>query len=158
MEETYVGIMIQSLQKKIKILEEIRSANLRQQKILEDEKGDIEDFDQVVEEKARFLEQMELLDSGFEKLFERVKSEFDVNKDTYKDKVRTMQNSIRKITDLSMEIQAQEARNRELMVRKFTIVREKAREVRTNSKVASQYYKNMMQLNVLDPQFMDNKK
>jgi hypothetical protein len=91
-------------------------------------------------------------------LFERVKSEFDVNKDTYKDKVRTMQNSIRKITDLSMEIQAQEARNRDLMVRKFTIVREKAREVRTNSKVASQYYKNMMQLNVLDPQFMDNKK
>lgn len=158
MEKTYVGIMIQSLQKKIKILEEIHSANIRQQEILEDERGEIEDFDEVVEKKSEFLQQMELLDSGFEKLFERVKSELDENRDAYKDKIRTMQNSIRKITDLSMEIQAQEARNRDLMVRKFAAVREKAKEVRTSAKVASQYYKNMMQLNVLDPQFMDNKK
>lgn len=158
MEETYVGIMVQSLQKKIKILEGIRSANLRQQEVLEDEKGEIEVFDQTVEEKSKLLEQMELLDSGFEKLFERVKSELDTNRDAYKDRIRTMQNAIRQITDLSMEIQAQEARNRDLMIRKFATVKEKAREVRTNSKVASQYYKNMMQLNVLDPQFMDNKK
>lgn len=158
MEKTYVGIMIQSLQKKIKILEEIHSANIRQQEILEDERGDVDDFDKVVEEKAQLIEQMELLDSGFEKLFERVKEELDGNKDEYKDKICTMQTIIRKITDLSMEIQAQEARNRDLMIRKFTTVREKAKEVRTSAKVASQYYKNMMQLNVLDPQFMDNKK
>lgn len=158
MEETYVGIMIQSLRKKLKVLEEIRRVNMRQQEILEDDKAPIEDFDQTVEEKAKLLEQMEQLDSGFEKLFERVKEELQGNKDAYKDKIRTMQSAIRKITDLSMELQAQEARNRDLMVRKFASVRQKAKEVRTSSKVASQYYKNMMQLNVVDPQFMDNKK
>lgn len=158
MEETYVGIMIQSLRKKHKVLEEIRRVNIRQQEILEDDKAPIEDFDQTVEEKAKLLEQMEQLDSGFEKLFERVKEELQGNKDAYKDKIRTMQSAIRKITDLSMELQAQESRNRDLMMRKFASVRQKAKEVRTSSKVASQYYKNMMQLNVVDPQFMDNKK
>ena len=57
-----------------------------------------------------------------------------------------------------MEIQAQEARNKDLMVRKFTFVRETAKTVRTNAKIANQYYKNMMKLNYVDPQFMDNKK
>ena len=57
-----------------------------------------------------------------------------------------------------MEIQAQEARNKELMIRKFAYVKEKAKSARTNSKIANQYYKNMMKLNYVDPQFMDNKK
>ena len=74
------------------------------------------------------------------------------------DAISTMQSCIRLITDKSMEIQAQEARNRDLMVRKFAYVKETAKNVRTNAKVASQYYKNMMKLNYVDSQFMDNKK
>ena len=158
MEQTYVDIMIQSLRKKIKVLEEIRKVNLRQQELLEDENAEVEDFDKTVEDKSKLLEQMEQLDSGFDKLFERVREELNTNKEVYKEKIKTMQNAIRKITDLSMELQAQEARNRDLMTQKFVSVRQKAKVVRTNSKVASQYYKNMMQLNVVDPQFMDNKK
>lgn len=158
MEQTYVDIMIQSLRRKIKVLEEIRKVNLHQQELLEDDNAAVEDFDKTVEDKSKLLEQMEQLDSGFDKLFERVREELHKNKEAYKDKIKTMQNAIRKITDLSMELQAQEARNRDLMTQKFVSVRQKAKVVRTNSKVASQYYKNMMQLNVVDPQFMDNKK
>ena len=44
------------------------------------------------------------------------------------------------------------------MMKKFTFIREKAKVVRTNKKAVNQYYKNMMKLHYVDPQFMDNKK
>lgn len=158
MQNTYVDIMIQSLDKKIKVLEEIRKINITQKALLEDEKGDADDFDKTVEDKAALIEQISQLDSGFDKLFERVKDALNEDKEAYADKIKMMQMLIRRITDLSMELQAQEARNKDLMTRKFVSIRERAKVVRTNTKAASQYYQNMMQLNVVDPQFLDNKK
>ena len=158
MQETYVEIMIQSLNKKLQVLDKIIEANLIQKEILEDDKAAVDEFDKTVEEKAKLIEQMQQLDSGFEKLFARVQEELEANKDAHAEEIRAMQNAIRKITDKSMEIQAQEARNKELMVRKFAFVKDTAKNIRTNSKAASQYYKNMMKINYIDPQFMDNKK
>ena len=68
-----------------------------------------------------------------------------------------MQELIKHLTDLSVEIQAQEARNKDLMTKKFADVKKKTRGFRTSGKVADQYYKNMMKLNNVEPQFMDNK-
>ena len=158
MEQTYVDIMIQSLKKKIKVLEEIKRVNVVQKELLENDRADVDDFDVTVEAKSKLIEQMEQLDSGFDKLFERVREELQANKPAYTNQIKEMQTCIRKITDLSMEIQSQEAKNKDLMTQKFVSVRQKAKVVRTNSKAASQYYKNMMQLNVVDPQFMDNRK
>ncbi len=158
MQKTYVDIMIQSLNKKIQVLNEIKRLNVLQCNLLEDEKADADDFDKTVEDKAKLIEQLEQLDSGFDKLFERVREELYEHKDAYRDKIKSMQDCIRRITDLSMELQSQEARNKDLMTRKFVSVKQKAKIVRTNTKAASQYYKNMMQLNYVDPQFMDNKK
>lgn len=158
MESTYVDIMIQSLNKKIKVLDEIKKINILQKSILEDDKADADEFDKCVEQKAVLIEQMTQLDSGFDKLFDRVKEAMSTNKEAYADRIKLMQNLIHQITDLSMELQAQEARNKDLMTRKFVAIRERAKTVRTNQKAANQYYQNMMQLNVIDPQFMDNKK
>lgn len=158
MEQTYVDIMIQSLNKKLQVLDRIIELNIIQKEQLEDPMSQVEVFDNTVEEKAKLIEQMNQLDSGFEKLFARVKEVLEGNKEEYSESIRIMQGAIRRITDKSMEIQAQEARNKELMVRKFTYVKESAKNVRTNSKVATRYYKNMMNLNYVDPQFMDNKK
>ena len=158
MQNTYVDVMIQSLQKKVKVLEEIKKQNIKQKEVLEDDRAEVEAFDEIVEAKSALIEQTMQLDSGFDKLFERVKEELNTNKESYADKIKTMQSLIRQVTDLSMELQTQEARNKELMTRKFVSVRERAKVVRTNTKAVSQYYQNMMQLNVIDPQFMDNKK
>ena len=158
MEQTYIDIMIQSLNRKIQVLDHIIEVNLRQGNILEDKKASVDDFDKCVEEKAFLIEQMQQLDSGFEKLYARVEEELKTNKEKHVDSIKQMQSLIRKVTDKSVEIQVQEARNKELMIRKFTYVKDASRGLRTNSKAASQYYRNMMQLNYIDPQFMDNKK
>ena len=157
-ELAYIEIMLQSLKKKIGVLDQIISWNEKQKALLEDPMASVESFDETVEAKARLIEQMEQLDSGFEKLFARVKEELAVHKEDHAAEIRNMQECIKEITNKSVEIQAQEARNKDLMTQKFASVRQKAKNVRANSKAVNQYYRNMMQLNYVDPQFMDNKK
>lgn len=158
MEQTYVDIMLQSLNKKIQVLDKIIETNQVQKEQLEDAGATVEAFDKTVEEKSALIRQLEQLDSGFDKLYERVKEALKEDKSAYADKISLMQDAIRRITEKSMEIQAQEARNKELMTKKFAFVKETAKTLRANKKAVSQYYQNMMQLNYVDPQFLDNKK
>ena len=119
----YITIMLQSLHKKEKVLNSIIQINKRQKEELENPSLDPDDFDKTVEEKSELIEQLELLDSGFEKLYEKVREELQANKELYKDEILQMQGSIRALTEKSMEIQAQEARNKQLMEQKFTSVK-----------------------------------
>ena len=158
MAENYLLIMIQSLKKKIQVLDCIIDANVRQKADLEDPNLDPDDFDKTVEEKTKYIEQLDLLDSGFDKLFARVKEVLENDKAAYKNEIKEMQTLITRITEKSSEIQVQEARNKELMSQKFAKIHKQARDVRVSQQAVNQYYQNMKKLNVIDPQFMDNKK
>ena len=153
-----MDIMIQSLEKKIQVLDAIIVYDDIQKEQLENPDLTTEEFDDVVEKKSELIEQLNQLDSGFQKLYDRVKEELQGNKEKYADKIGRMQELIRSITDRSVKIQAQEATNNDLMMRKFAGVRERSKKARVNYKAASQYYKNMMQSNVVDPQFLDQNK
>lgn len=154
----YVQIMIQSLQKKIRILDAIMQINQRQREELEDPALDPDDFDKTFEEKAELIDSLESLDAGFQELYERVKDELNENRDAYREEIATMQKYIRSLTEKSADIQAQEARNKNLMEKKFASVRKQVKEVRKSQKVVNQYYKNMMKTNYIEPQFTDKKK
>ena len=140
----YITIMLQSLQKKEKVLNSIIQINKRQKEELENRSLDPDDFDKTVEEKSELIKQLVLLDNGFEKLYEKVREELQTNKEIYKDEILKMQGYIRTLTDRSMEIQAQEARNKQLMEQKFASVKKQVKEIRSSQKVVNQYYKNMM--------------
>lgn len=158
MDKLYLTILMESLEKKIRILDQIILADQEQREALEDPNLDPDDFDRIVEKKTEYIEQLEQLDAGFEEVFARVKEELDGNRKQYKEQIHIMQDLIRKITDKSLMIQKQEAQNKELMEKKFASVRSQAREVRKSQKIVNQYYKNMMKNNYNDPQFLDNKK
>ena len=158
MAENYLLIMIQSLKKKLQVLDCIIDANVRQREGLEDPNLDPDDFDKIVEEKAKYIEQLDLLDSGFDKLFERVRETLNADKEAYKSEIKEMQTLITRITERSSEIRVQEARNKDLMTQKFAKVRKQARDVRASQQAVNQYYQNMKKINVIDPQFMDDKK
>lgn len=157
MAETYIEIMLQSLKKKEQVLNKIIQLNGEQKMSLEDDEIGPEKFDETVEEKAKLIEQLEQLDSGFEKLFARVREELNGNKEKYADIIKHMQTCIKNITDKSIEIQMQEARNKTIMEAKFAKVRKQARQVRVGASAATKYYQSMSKLGVVDPQFMDNK-
>lgn len=156
--ETYIDIMLQSLKKKIAVLDVIEVQNEKQKEILEDPASTIESFDETVDAKSNCIEQLEQLDSGFDKLFSRVEEMLKENKEQYRDQIAMMQEYIRIITDKSMDLQKQEARNKELMTARFATVKKQAKSVRANAAATSQYYKSMMSSDYIDPQFMDNKK
>lgn len=157
MTDNYIDIMLQSLKKKEQVLKAIVDENLKQREILEDVNGEADAFDATVEAKAKLIEQLEQLDSGFEKLFERMKEELEGNQDKYAEQIRQMKEYIKKITDKSIEIQAQEARNKDLMTSKFAAIKKQVKTMRKSSAAASEYYKTMAKLNYVDPQFMDGK-
>jgi flagellar biosynthesis/type III secretory pathway chaperone len=157
MAETYVAIMLQSLKKKEQVLMQIIILNRKQKDVLENPNATPDEFDDLVEQKSALIEQLDQLDSGFEKLFARMKEELEGNKDKYASQIKEMQTYIRSVTDKSVEIQSQESRNKDLMVKKFANVRRQAKTVRTGTQVANKYYRNMMKTGVIEPQFMDNK-
>ena len=157
MSELYIDIMLQSLEKKEVVLDRIIEANVRQEAVLKNPEGDPEEFDETVETKGVLIEQLEQLDSGFQKLFDNMKEELDGQRENYTKQIEQKQIHIRSITDKSVQIQAQEARNKELMTQKFARIKEMAKQTRASSNMVNQYYKNMSKLNVVDPQFLDDK-
>ena len=157
MSGSYIDIMLQSLKKEEQVLKAIIDENLKQREILEDVNGAAEDFDATVEAKASLIEQLEQLDSGFQKLFDRIKEELEENQEAYADQIREIKQYIRSVTDKSIEIQAQEARNKDLMTSKFASIKKQVKTMRKSSAAASEYYKTMAKLNYVDPQFLDGK-
>lgn len=157
-EKSYIPIMIQSLKKKEQILINIIQINQRQREELENPALDPDDFDATFEEKAVLIEQLEVLDNGFQETFERVRDELNEHREEHREEIAQMQEYIRSLTEKSADIQAQELRNKELMQQKFATVKKQVKEVRKSQKVVNQYYKNMMRTNYIDPQFTDKKK
>lgn len=154
----YLPIMIQSLKKKESLLDAIMQINKRQRDELENLSLDPDDFDKTFSEKAELIDELELLDNGFQELFDRVKGELDEHRELYQDEIKQMQECIRRLTAKSADIQAQEARNKDLMQQKFVAVRKQVKEVRRSQKVVNQYYKSMMKGRYMEPQFTDKKK
>ena len=69
-----------------------------------------------------------------------------------------MQNLIRKVTDLGVEIRALEERNRSKLEVRFADQKKEMRQVKTSNKAASTYYKAMANPQNTDSYFMDQKK
>ena len=114
---------------------------------------------QSLKKKSEILDAiMELNIRQSEELFDRVKDDLKNHQDLYRDEIAQMQDYIRKLTSKSATIQVQEARNKDLMTKKFASVHKQVREVRKSQRVVNQYYKNMMKTNYGEPVFTDKKK
>ena len=160
MQENYVQIMLESLEKKEKILTKISEKNLEQKAIVEVDELSFEEFDRIIDEKAELIDQLDVLDRGFESLYEQVKGKFqtDEGKIKYKNEIACMQECIRSITEKSTSIQVQEQRNKQAIEAVFRNKKEKLRSGKLSSRAAVNYYKNMNQTNYVSPQFLDKKK
>ena len=143
MPEPYIAIMLHSLQKKEKVLDEIIRLDDVQKKVLTDNNCTVDEFDETVEAKSACIEQLNQLDSGFQKLYAEVETEIKDNREKYSAEIKKMQECIRSVTDKSVKIQAQEARNKELLKEKIANVHKQATEVRKNSRAITGYYNSM---------------
>lgn len=159
MEKNYLDILEESLKQKIAVLDEIIEYDRKQEEMLKEGEAPLEEFDAYVDKKDVLIQKLSGLDDGFETVYEHVRVELKENKELYKAQITEMQDLISKITDRSVLIQAQEARNKTLVEQYIRGQRNKIAESRVNSRKAFEYYKNLSKSNS-NPYsgFMDQKK
>lgn len=156
--DNYLQVLEQSLYKKSDVLSRIQEVCIRQELLLKAEEVSAEDFDASIDEKQLLIEELEKLDEGFESLYGHVKEQLLTDKERYRHQIGQLQELITKVTEKSVAIQTQEARNNKLAKSYFTIERKNIQKNRTTSKAALNYYKNMNNSQAIPPQFMDKKK
>lgn len=154
----YLTLLEESLRRKLQVMAEVQAYNLRQQEIFQADEADLDQFDEYIEEKEKLIEKLTSLDNGFERLYQKVAEELKDNRQLYAEQIKSLQKLITEVTDASVAIQAQEARNRKLIEDYFRKERDGIRMNRKTSKAAIDYYRNMSRSAVVLPQFMDNKK
>lgn len=155
--KNYLSIMQEGLEKKIAILKNISEINKKQKAILEDDKMQLEDFEATLEDKGNLVESIITLDKGFEAVYDRVKTGLTADRAKYEGQIKKMQELISKVTDLSVQVQSEEARNKDLVQKRFSKLRQNISDAKKNSKAVSNYYKSMTKLDSA-PQFLDSKK
>ena len=147
MNENYVDIMLQSLKKKVTVLNQIIELNRQQKILLDDPNLPPESLEQNLSDKDQMIRKLNELDEGFEELYNRVKDELQAQRAQYVSQISQMQDLIKEITEKSAMIQTQELRNKEKAMQKFSGIREQVKGVRNSQKVVKQYYQHMMKQN-----------
>ena len=159
MTENYLEMMSDSLQKKIRILQELEQI-CKQQKELFDQGEHMDDdaFDASVERKGELIDEVEKLDDGFASLFEKVKEQIGTDREKYAVQIKEIQEQIRTVTTVSNAIEAQEKRNKLIADRYFETARKQLQKGRQSSGTALLYHQTMNHAQTVTPQFFDSKK
>lgn len=151
-------ILIESLQKKEKILKEILGKSKEQYALAEAEKLEVEQFDALVDEKAQLLSDMEKLDEGFDATYQRIKEQLLKNKDMYSKQIAELQQLIQSTMDLGAQICTTESRTKDKLAAAITVERQDLIQKKVSMKAVANYYKESNNLKYIDPYFMDSKK
>ena len=156
----YLELLEESLVKKIKVLDEIGEFNLKQKSLFTtySERPDLDKFDEYIEEKDRLIEELNMLDEGFEAFYERVADTLKTDREANAPRIKRLQNLIREITDKSSTLQAQEAENKKLMEGYFKNVRSGIGKERTSLNAAYSYMQAQRGLGGTESLYMDSKK
>lgn len=156
--QTYIHLMIVTLQKKVEVLKRLTDLTQQQSEIITNDKFSEDEFLGIITLKDEQLKVLTDLDSGFGSLYESVKEVISKEKNDYVNQITEMQNLIRNITDLSMQLQAMERRNKSKIEVLFAEKRKSLKNARLNNQTVVNYYKAMN--NQYDNQsfFYDKKK
>ena len=155
----YVIMLRESLEKKADILRVLQIRNKEQAEILQNPNTTPDDLEKNMNMKSELIDRIIMLDDGFEQLFNRVKDILDEDRETYADEIRLMQDLIRRIADLTADVEASEYKNKEYAKARFANIKKDIREIKRSGDVVTSYYKNMMaRTRADDPAFLDKKK
>ncbi len=155
----YVVMLRESLEKKADILRVLLIRNKEQAAILQDPNTTPDDLEKNMNMKSELIDRIVMLDEGFEQLFNRVKVILEEDRDSYADEIKLMQELIRKVTDLTADVEATEYKNKEYAKTRFANIKKDIRETKKTNEVVTSYYRNMMAANKADdPAFLDKKK
>ena len=155
---SYLNILQDSLIKKLELLDQIEKKSLEQSEMIKVTNVDLALVDANMDEKAKLIDEILKLDTGFESIYEKVREQLLANKEQFKVQIHNLQGLISKVTEKSTAIQAIEARNKAQMDIVFATQKKEVQGRKNAMSVARDYYQNMNKVKYVSPQFMDHKK
>lgn len=157
--QTYVTVLEDTLCAKEEILQKIYEATVHQEEYLNIQKVDIDAFESEMDTKDALLQKLEELDRGFESIYEKIAMALQYQKEVYKVQILKMQEMIKRCTDLGVQIQAAEQRNRSRMETYLSKERQEIAKFQSNNRTANLYHQHMAnQHQEWQSYFLDKKK
>lgn len=140
---TYISVLHGSLRKKLELIKKLLELTKEQNKILNAEKVDIDSFERIVDEKEIQINEVLDIDKGFQNVFSKISNVIKEYPQQYRQQILEMQNFIRTITDIGIEIENLEQKNREKFNKFLASKRNDIKDFKVSNKTAVSYYKNM---------------
>lgn len=154
-----IDLMVDALNKKKQMLQEILRYTNDQAELLKAESLDMRSFNNIMKNKQVRIDKLIQIDQGFESLFERIKTTLTSQPDIYRDAVKEMQQLIKETSDLGIEIQVQEERNKVQFDVKSKNTKSEVKAFRTHKSAMNKYQNNYNKQKKADqPHFFDSKK
>lgn len=152
-------MMIDILDKKIEMLLGLKELTESQESMLVTDSYNDEEFLNTISKKEIYVQELNKLDDGFNMCFKKVRNELTVeNKLNNKPLILQLQDKIREITDLSVQLQALERRNKLKIEQMFVEKRKNIKGARLSNQTVTNYYKNMSKQLDNESVFYDKKK
>lgn len=155
---TYLNILIDSLDEKSDVLKEIYEVTKKQNEYVSGDKFDLEEFNIFIEEKQQYIDKLEMLNSGFQSTFDRISDELKQNTSLYRNKIRLLKSKITSVSEIGIEIQVLEEKNKVKIEEYFNSNKRKIKTFKKSKKTAANYYKNMNNTYKEQSYFLDKKK
>lgn len=94
MNQSGAQILLQSLEKKNELLDQMILQNRAQEQILKQEEFDMDAFDEAIDRQSAYVEELDKLDRGFEAVYDRVREELMENRERYRTEITRMKEQI----------------------------------------------------------------
>ncbi|MCR5824447.1 MAG: flagellar export chaperone FlgN [Lachnospiraceae bacterium] len=153
----YLRVMQDVLVRKKKVLTAIYEATKEQENALRTEDIDEAVFNDAMDRKTGLIGQLNEMDEGFQKLFEKISPEIKEKAAEHGDVIHRLQVLIQELTDLSVTVTALEKKNKDTLERRADEIRKGKKSFKVSRQTADKYYKSMNGLNAVTPVFLDEK-
>lgn len=157
MEENYVQVLIDTMEKKEETLRRILEVTRQQEEISKKETYDSDAMEKTLNEKEILISRLNYLDEGFQSVYDRISSELRNHIDRYRESLQVLQDKIRICTQVGNEIRVLEERNRSRFQVLFSQVKSEYSTSKNRASVAQNYFKTMNNSKVMDAYYVDQK-
>ena len=130
---TYISVLHGSLRKKLELVKELLEFTKEQNIILNEDDVDIDSFDKIVSEKDIRINEVLEIDKGFDSVFNKIGSTIKANPQEYRQQILELQNLIRTITDIGVEIEGLENKNKEKFSKFILAKREEIKDFKKSN-------------------------
>lgn len=156
--EKNLSLLEQNLIKKKNVLNQFQELCDKQFLFIDSQSMTTETFRPYMDGQDSLVEELIVLNEEADLLYESLEKEWPEDKTAYLGQIETLQKLMQELSATSDSLQEKEKACREKLEVYFEKERKELGAGRKSSNAALNYYKSMSKLNVIPPQFMDQKK